>query len=223
MLTASTSLGKQSLVPIRTLFDSLLSTFASVYSFSLFLPTIIRDLGHKNEKAQLMTVPPYVVACFFCILTGYMADRLRTRGVVMIGFNVVGIIGLIMLLTSSSPEVKYAGTFFYAVGVYPNVPQCMVSNPPGGASLHFLTVTGLERQQHRRVYETSNEPSCTGNDWKLRRRTCELRLFEQGRPTICQWLFNSHRYAHNVGQHLYSHDHLLSARECTTRHKVQGS
>ena len=74
-----------------------------------------------------MTVPPYVVACFFCILTGYMADRLQTRGVVMIGFNLVGIVGLIMLLASDSPEVKYAGTFFFATGVYPNVPQCMVS------------------------------------------------------------------------------------------------
>jgi MFS family permease len=104
------------------------STFASVYSFSLFLPTIIRDLGHKNEKAQLMTVPPYVVACFFCISTGYLADRLQTRGIVMIAFNLVGIIGLIMLVTSSSPEVKYAGTFFFATGVYPNVPQCMVSH-----------------------------------------------------------------------------------------------
>lgn len=102
-------------------------TFASVYSFSLFLPTIIRDLGHANEKAQLMTVPPYVVACFFCILTGYLADRLQTRGIVMIAYNFIGIIGLIMLVASSSPEVKYAGTFFFATGVYPNVPQCMVS------------------------------------------------------------------------------------------------
>ena len=92
------------------------------------MPTIIRDLGHQNEKAQLMTVPPYVVACFFCIGTGYAADRLQSRGIFMIGFNLIGIIGLIMLIAAHSPEVKYAGTFFFATGVYPNVPQCMAWN-----------------------------------------------------------------------------------------------
>lgn len=33
--------------------------FTPLYSISLFLPTILRDLGYANNKAQLMTVPPY--------------------------------------------------------------------------------------------------------------------------------------------------------------------
>lgn len=37
------------------------------YSVSLFLPTIVKELGYKNTTAQLMTTPPYIVACFFCI------------------------------------------------------------------------------------------------------------------------------------------------------------
>lgn len=102
-------------------------TFASVYSFSLFLPTIVRDLGYSNEHAQLMTVPPYVVACFFCLTSGWLCDRLQTRGIVLISFNIVGIVGLIMLISSTNNSVRYAATFFYATGVYPNTPQCMVS------------------------------------------------------------------------------------------------
>ncbi|KAL4914344.1 hypothetical protein BDW62DRAFT_204735 [Aspergillus aurantiobrunneus] len=42
-----------------------------------------------NEEAQLITVPPYVVACFFCIGGGFLADRQGSRGLSMIFFNVV--------------------------------------------------------------------------------------------------------------------------------------
>ena len=102
----------------------------------------MRDLGHTNEKAQLMTVPPYVVACFFCIGAGYGADRLQTRGIVMIVFNLVGIIGLTMLVASNDPQVKYAGTFFFATGVYPNVPQCMAwnGNNVGGSTKRSIAL-----------------------------------------------------------------------------------
>lgn len=34
-------------------------------------------------------VPPYVVACLFCISAGYIADKKQTRGVFMIGFILV--------------------------------------------------------------------------------------------------------------------------------------
>ena len=34
-----------------------------LYAFSLFLPSIIKALGYSSTKAQLLTVPPYAVAC----------------------------------------------------------------------------------------------------------------------------------------------------------------
>lgn len=102
--------------------------FTSVYSFSFFLPTIIKNLGYTNNKAQLMTVPPYVVACAFCVTAGYFADKKRSRGIFVICFNFVALVGLIMLAASKSPHVKYAGTFFFAVGVYTNTPMIMAFN-----------------------------------------------------------------------------------------------
>lgn len=63
--------------------------YTPLYSFSLFLPTIVSSLGYENEQAQLMTVPPYVVACVFCIGGGFLADRQGSRGLSMIFFNVV--------------------------------------------------------------------------------------------------------------------------------------
>ena len=35
----------------------------SLYAFSLFLPSIINQLGYTATKAQLLSVPPYAVAC----------------------------------------------------------------------------------------------------------------------------------------------------------------
>ncbi|KAF2474570.1 high-affinity nicotinic acid transporter [Lindgomyces ingoldianus] len=102
--------------------------FSPLYSFSLFMPTIIKGLGYKDNAAQLMTVPPYVVACLFCIAGGWAADKHCQRGIYMIGFNLLAIIGFILQIASSSHNVKYLGTFFAAAGIYPNVPQCVAWN-----------------------------------------------------------------------------------------------
>ncbi|KAH0369213.1 high-affinity nicotinic acid transporter, partial [Aureobasidium melanogenum] len=102
--------------------------YTPLYSFSLFLPTIVKTLGYSNEKAQLMSVPPYIVACFCCITGGYFADRLRTRGVFMIGFTLTAMLGVILQVSSDNPHVKYAGVFLFACGIYPNVPQGVAWN-----------------------------------------------------------------------------------------------
>ena len=60
--------------------------YTPLYSISLFLPTIVKSFTTSNETAQLLTVPPYAVACIFCIGGGYMADRHGSRGLYMIGF-----------------------------------------------------------------------------------------------------------------------------------------
>ena len=66
-----------------------IGVYTPLYSFSLFLPTIIKTLGYTNNTAQLMTVPPYVVGCFLCISGGWHADKHGQRGIYMIGFNLL--------------------------------------------------------------------------------------------------------------------------------------
>ena len=90
-----------------------------LYAFSLFLPTIVKDLGYSSIQAQLLSVPPYAVACIFTILVGYVADRTRQRGLCNIGASVLGIVGFAMLLGGQTARVRYAGTFLGALGIYP--------------------------------------------------------------------------------------------------------
>lgn len=52
----------------------------ALYAFSLFIPTIIQQMGYKNTHAQLLSVPPYAVAAVVTITVGYIADKTGKRG-----------------------------------------------------------------------------------------------------------------------------------------------
>ncbi|CUA76385.1 putative transporter C1002,16c [Schizosaccharomyces pombe 972h-] [Rhizoctonia solani] len=119
--------------------------YTPLYSFSLFLPTIIRNMGYTNERSQLMTVPPYVVACLFTIAGGKLADSHRKRGPFMIFFCLLAIGGFTMLIASQKPSVQYAGTFLAACGVYPNVPMGVAWN---GNNIGGSTKRGVGLAMH---------------------------------------------------------------------------
>ncbi|KAH8650578.1 high-affinity nicotinic acid transporter [Tricladium varicosporioides] len=102
--------------------------FCPIYSFSLFLPTIIKNMGYTANEAQLMSVPPYVVACFFTIVASYVADRVRQRGVFMCGFQIVAIAGFAMLAGTKKAKIQYAGTVLAAIGIYPQIPLGLAWN-----------------------------------------------------------------------------------------------
>jgi len=90
-----------------------------LYAFSLFLPTIVAQLGYTSTKAQLMSVPPYACAAVLTIAVGWFADRTKQRGLCNIFVSLIGVAGFAMQLGSQSPHVKYAGTFLGALGIYP--------------------------------------------------------------------------------------------------------
>lgn len=95
-----------------------------LYGISLFLPTIIKELGYKTTTAQLLTVPIYVTASAITISVAYLADRKRLRSPWIAVGLVVQAVGFIMCISSSHPGVTYAGIFIAACALY----QCQPSN-----------------------------------------------------------------------------------------------
>jgi len=95
----------------------------ALYAFSLFLPSIITELGYSSTRAQLLSVPPYAAAAILTITIGFIADRTHQRGLCNIAVSFLGIIGFAMLLGSQKAGVKYAGTFLGALGIYPCIPN----------------------------------------------------------------------------------------------------
>ncbi|KAL0258437.1 hypothetical protein SLS55_007613 [Diplodia seriata] len=110
--------------------------------------TLSNSLGRhrfRNKITDETQVPPYVVACVFCIGGGFLADRMKARGVFMIGFCLVALVGFIMLIASKNNSVKYAGVFFAASGIYPNVPQGVAWN---GNNIGGSTKRGIGIAMH---------------------------------------------------------------------------
>ncbi|KAF2188095.1 hypothetical protein K469DRAFT_724694 [Zopfia rhizophila CBS 207.26] len=50
-------------------------------SMPVFLPTIIRDMGHTSLKSQALSVPPYLFAFIIVLITAYLSDRFQSRSI----------------------------------------------------------------------------------------------------------------------------------------------
>lgn len=96
-----------------------------LYSFSLFLPTILRGMGYAGTHAQLLSVPPYATAAACTVLVGWLADKTKARGPYNIVFSIIGAVGFSILIASSDPHTQYAGTFLGALGIYPAIPNTL--------------------------------------------------------------------------------------------------
>ncbi|CAG7990144.1 unnamed protein product [Penicillium salamii] len=99
----------------------------ALYAFSLFVPTIISELGNRfsccysSIRAQLLSVPPYAAAAILTVTVGYIADRTRQRGLCNIAVSFLGMAGFSMLLGCESAGGRYAGVFLGAMGIYPTI------------------------------------------------------------------------------------------------------
>ncbi|KAH8653389.1 MFS transporter-like protein [Xylariales sp. PMI_506] len=113
-----------------------------LYSFSLFLPTIISGLGYQSTTAQLFTVPPNMVAFFFVLGTSFLSDKIKARGHIMAVGCVIATGGYVMLLVAKKSSVRYGGTFLIASGVYPGSAMIMgwMSN---NLAPHYVRATGV--------------------------------------------------------------------------------
>ncbi|KAJ4291186.1 hypothetical protein N0V90_010384 [Kalmusia sp. IMI 367209] len=94
----------------------------TVQGISLFLPTILNDLGWTATKAQLYSVPPYVCACIVAIGVAFVSDKTNRRGIYLAGFTLLGITGFAILRWATNPNVRYMGVFFITLGAFPGGP-----------------------------------------------------------------------------------------------------
>ncbi|KAK8042879.1 hypothetical protein PG994_013362 [Apiospora phragmitis] len=136
---------------------------AGLYSFGLFLPTIISALGYTANEAQLWSVIPYAAAavvtgeypfqldlcqlpptCKYLIpklvIVAFLSDRLRVRGIIMLFTLPIAIIGYAVIANTTNARVKYGMTFLMAIGLYSSVPPVLgwLSNNSAG---HYKRAT----------------------------------------------------------------------------------
>jgi len=94
-------------------------------ALSLFLPTIIQDLGYINSEAQLLTAPPYVFAFFTTMITAYFSDKYARRSIFIIFWLIITSVGFIILIAADNSSVKYFAVFLTTGGIIPCVATCI--------------------------------------------------------------------------------------------------
>ncbi|KAH9951216.1 MFS general substrate transporter [Amylocystis lapponica] len=106
-----------------------------LYAFSLFLPSIIKELGYDATAANLLSVPVYALACIVTCVVGLYADRYGRRGYINIGILCVGTVGYIILIVSRNAALSYFAVYLAACGIYPAIPNIVawVSNNVEGS------------------------------------------------------------------------------------------
>ncbi|KAF1739014.1 putative transporter C11D3.18C [Beauveria bassiana] len=93
-----------------------------LYGISLFLPTIIKDLGYQKSTAQLMTIPIYITASVLAVFSAFFSDRVGMRSPFIVTLLCGMAAGFGMCIGSSDPKVVYGGVFFAACCIYPAFP-----------------------------------------------------------------------------------------------------
>ncbi|KAI2641293.1 major facilitator superfamily domain-containing protein [Xylaria nigripes] len=113
---------------------------SGLYSFGLFLPTIIQGLGYTANEAQLWSVIPYAVATVFTLCTAYLSDHFKVRGLIILCSLPIAIIGYAVIANTHKTSVKYGMTFLMATGLYSSVPPILgwLSNNSAG---HYKRAT----------------------------------------------------------------------------------
>ncbi|RDW64658.1 putative major facilitator superfamily permease-4 [Coleophoma cylindrospora] len=142
-----------------------------LYGISLFLPTIINELGYVSSTAQLLTVPIYITAAVLSVVTAFYSDRSKVGRAPYVFLPMCAIlVGFIMALAGSAhggvPGVVYAGVFIATCGLYPAFPGniCWMSNNLAGSykrsagmALH-IGVGNLGGAMASNFYRASDKP-----------------------------------------------------------------
>jgi MFS family permease len=95
------------------------SGLGMLYSFSVFLPTIILGMGQWDKQVtQALTIPVYFTGFGVYIFTAWYSDKIQQRGIFCIGGFCVCIVGYIFLILNKGTGLSLAGCFIIAMGLW---------------------------------------------------------------------------------------------------------
>ncbi|KAF9206406.1 hypothetical protein BGZ59_011682 [Podila verticillata] len=132
----------------------------------LFLPSLIKDMGFTATTAQLLTVPPYMLAAAFSLVVPWWSDRIRVRGFFLMTVPFIALAGFLVLAFAPWTWVRYSGVILALLGIVPSGPilaSWLTNNCVGhtkrATALAMLVSTGsLASVAGTQVYRAPDRP-----------------------------------------------------------------
>ncbi|WKT43694.1 Major facilitator superfamily [Fusarium oxysporum f. sp. vasinfectum] len=96
------------------------------YAMSFFTPIILTSgMGFNRTATQLINITPMLAAAVAMYATGYIGDRFRIRGPLIVFNSVLAIVGMSLMGFHRLVGVRFFGIFLTAAGVNANLPIIM--------------------------------------------------------------------------------------------------
>jgi hypothetical protein len=86
------------------------------YGFAIFLPLMVEGMGYKGVQANLMSVPPFLVAAVALLSWVWLSDHFKERSLISSAAMFISMIGYIALIASHSDHVRYGFLFVIMIG-----------------------------------------------------------------------------------------------------------
>ncbi|GAA6017703.1 hypothetical protein JCM11491_001175 [Sporobolomyces phaffii] len=114
----------------------------TLYALAYFIPTIVATFGYSTVQTQLLTVPPFVSAFLFTLVTAWFSDKYGARGYCTMLCSTIGAIGYIMFYKSLLTSVRYVALFLAVTGIYSTAPA-LITWMPNNSSRHYRKSTSV--------------------------------------------------------------------------------
>lgn len=96
------------------------------YAIGYFLPLILRNgMGFSVGESQYLSAPPYVWACILMIVEGWLGDKYRLRGPILIVNALMQLVGISLMGLAKGNGVRYFGVFLVTGGVNASAPTAL--------------------------------------------------------------------------------------------------
>ncbi|KAI6889627.1 hypothetical protein KC359_g291 [Hortaea werneckii] len=97
-----------------------------VTAFTTFLPLIFEGMGYEGIKANLMSVPPFVVGTVGLLIIVWLSDYFKERSIHTVCGMSLGIVGCIVMATSVDTQLRYGFAHVCMAGVFAGGPLLAV-------------------------------------------------------------------------------------------------
>ncbi|KAJ5875286.1 uncharacterized protein N7473_012633 [Penicillium subrubescens] len=117
-----------------------------VTAFTTFLPLVVQGMGYSGIQATLMSVPPFVVGTAGLLAIVYSSDHFKERSLHTCFGMALGLIGCLVMATSSNPRLRYGFAHVCLSGVFAGGPLIAVwlagNTPQKGPRAIILGLNG---------------------------------------------------------------------------------